>query len=115
MKHFLLTALFLCVYSIASANKYEVDIKDVTEVSPRSIVQKPTAFIDTDQNILSVKLLSAESFTLTVTNDKGVVIYQESLITDGTSHQYQLPILEEGFHTISIQSENKSFEGEFSL
>lgn len=118
MKKLLLVLILVTLSFAATASEKDVDMQTIqnTQTSPRSVVQKPAVTIDDETFQLSIKLAAPnESFTVYVYDEKGTVIYQSPVSTDGTESSYALPNLESGFYSIIIESSTKSFEGEFNI
>lgn len=116
MKHIFTILLLLCSFNFAFADN-EVDMKVIesTGTMPRSLVQKPRVQLERDLCQLTIAFSSQDLYTLSVVDDKGFIVHQESLMTDGSGHVYDLPTLDEGFYTISVESDNRSFVGEFNI
>lgn len=114
----LLPILFLTLSTfMVYADEKEVYISATTTppTKPRSIVQKPCVTINDQTFDLSVSFLITENSTLNVYDQRGNIIFQEMLISDGARHSYQLPTLDCGEYTVSIEGQKCSFEGTFNL
>lgn len=118
MKKFLLL-LLLCSFiltAIADSRKDVIVTEiDKTASSPRSLIGKPVVRIDAQAQELSIRVASTESFILRVFDASGAEACQFDVIADGSEHLYFLPTLEEGRYSISIESANRAFEGEFNI
>lgn len=67
MKKVIYTFLLMISISVAFADKKEVIIENLGDTQPRSIIQKPTVFVDDVMNTLSVKFTSqGEVYTITI-------------------------------------------------
>lgn len=116
MKHIFTILLLLCSFNFAFADKEDVKMQgDKVLPKPRSLVQKPRVQLERDLCQLTIAFSSQDLYTLSVVDDKGFIVHQESLMTDGSGHVYDLPTLDEGFYTISVESDNRSFVGEFNI
>lgn len=113
----------LCLVSLLTALNAFADIDkkvEINQVSPnssqaRSVVHKPQAWIDDQTYQLSVSFASKATYTLYVSDERGSVIHQEIMITDGSNHRYYLPTLDTGTYYVCIESDKEAFEGEFYI
>lgn len=79
----------------------------------RSVVVKPTVYVDTDMCQLTISMVASESYTVYVCDSRGTVVYQGSVATDGGRQVYLLPELEADLYSISIEGNSATYEGEF--
>lgn len=102
--------------SVVFADKKEVIIENLGDTQPRSIVQKPTVFVDDVQNTLSLKFTSqGEVYAVTVTDETGFPVAQLHVISDNMQQVYSIPELTEGSYTVTIEGSRNSFSGSFDI
>lgn len=107
--------LLLMSTTISFADKKEVDITTEEDKRPRSIVQKPTVFVDDVINTLSVKFTSqGEVYTITITDGTGFPIAQFQIASDYVQQVYSLPVMTSGSYNITIEGRS-SFTGSFDI
>lgn len=118
MKSYCLVLMLLLVSVInngfASNNKEKVDIEEVIPDKPhtRSLIQKPTVYIDTDIKQLSITFISTEKgCNVYILNDGGIIVYQSLLTIGGSENMYNLSTLDSGNYKIIIECQHASYEG----
>lgn len=115
MKKIFIVLLLLMSTTISFADKKEVDITTEEDKRPRSIVQKPTVFVDDVMNTLSVKFTSqGEVYIITITDGTGFPIAQFQIVSDYGQQVYSLPVMTSGSYNITIEGRS-SFTGSFDI
>lgn len=115
MKKVIYTFLLMISISVAFADKKEVIIENLGDTQPRSIIQKPTVFVDDVMNTLSVKFTSqGEVYIITITDGTGFTIVQFQTVSDYGQQVYSLPVMTSGSYNITIEGRS-SFTGSFDI
>lgn len=118
MKRFFTAIALLLILLPVSADNREVYIDTDTnnKPRPRSLIQKPTVFVDDVLNTLSVKFTSqGEVYTITITDGTGFTIAQFQTASDYGQQVYSLPELIDGSYNITIEGSSNSFTGSFDI
>lgn len=113
-------ALFSLLFStiLTSKNTEKVVIQEgqKTNIQTRSIVFLPDVWIDSDTFILSMQFKDTYTvYVVSITDENGTVLFQDTFISDGDIYDYFLPSLSNGYHNITIYNSTKSYTGSFFI
>lgn len=107
--------------SVLFAQDYVQEIivnESIEKLRPRSFlpVSKPRVFFDASSQELSISLSERMAqYDVEIADENGVVVYSGNLTANGTVHYYSLPNISEGYYTLKISNQAKTYTGEFWL
>lgn len=117
MKKLLLLSFLLLSFSSVSVwatnPVREIEVNDVSPGNDRgrSVTQTPQVTFNVDQSLLEVRFYAADNYVLKVIDEAGATVYMSQLITDGATHAYMLPTLQQGAYTLLLESPSKTYKG----